>query len=150
LSFKLRSDAVGRDAETVADAELVILEELWKTGPLTVRQLAHVLYAPVNGAQCATVQKLLDRLEAKECVGSDRTVRPHIYRPTIDRDELIARRLRATADRLCGGSLIPLLTNLVRTSRLDAQERRQVRAVLEELDQKSKAKSSGSDARGRT
>ncbi len=134
---------MGRDAHVVADAELTVLEELWKAGPLTVRQLADALYDPGNGAQCATVQKLLDRLEAKECVGSDRTVRPHVYRPTIDREELIARRLRATADRLCGGSLVPLLTNLVRTSRLNAQERREVRALLAELDQKGQARRSG-------
>jgi BlaI family transcriptional regulator, penicillinase repressor len=133
----------------VADAELAVLEALWKAGPLTVRQLADALYDPGTGAQSATVQKLLDRLEAKECVGCDRGTRPHVYRPTIDREELIARRLRATADRLCGGSVVPLLTNLVRTTQLNAQERKEVRALVDELDQKGKAKGSGPEKRGR-
>jgi BlaI family penicillinase repressor len=140
---------MGRRDEVVADAELAVLEALWKAGPLTVRQLADALYDPGSGAQCATVQKLLDRLEAKECVGCDRAVRPHLYRATIDREELIARRLRATADRLCGGSLVPLLTNLVRASHLNARERREVRALLDELDRKGKAKSSETERRGR-
>lgn len=131
---------MGREAQGVADAELAVLEELWKGTPLTVRQLTDAIYDPGNDAQCATVQKLLERLEGKDCVARNRKARPHVYRATIGRDELIARRLRDTADRLCGGSLIPLITNLVRTGRLSPQERREVRALLVELDAKSKGK----------
>jgi hypothetical protein len=36
------------------------------------------------------------------------------FKAVIDRDELIGRRLRHMAEQLCGGSLTPLLINLVK------------------------------------
>jgi predicted transcriptional regulator len=80
------------------------------------------------------VQKLLDRLEAKGCVERDRSGWAHVFRAAIDRDELIGRRLQAVAEKLCGGSLTPLLTNLVRSKRLTARERRELRKLMNELD----------------
>jgi BlaI family penicillinase repressor len=124
----------------VADAELAVLEVLWERGPSTIRQLADALYPSGTVAHYATVQKLLERLEAKACVTRDRTAWAHVFQAKIDRDALIVRRLQATADRLCGGSLTPLLTNLVRAKRLTADERRELHALMAELDQQSKPK----------
>ena len=52
----------------------------------------------------------------------------------MNRDELIGRRLQAVAERLCGGSLTPLLTNLVRSKRLTPRERREIRKLMDELE----------------
>jgi predicted transcriptional regulator len=57
-----------------------------------------------------------------------------VFRASIDRDELIGRRLRALADSLCGGSLSPLLTHLVEGRGLSEQERRELRALVDKLD----------------
>jgi predicted transcriptional regulator len=95
--------------------------------------LTDLLYPEGTGSQYATVQKLLDRLEAKGCVGRDREVWPHVFRATVAREELIGRRLQATADKLCDGSLAPLLTHLVRRSELTADERQSLRSLLDEL-----------------
>ena len=38
------------------------------------------------------------------------------------------------AEKLCGGSLTPLLTNLVRSRRLTPKERREIRKLMDELD----------------
>ena len=46
----------------------------------------------------------------------------------------IAWRLQAVAEKLCGGSLTPLLTNLVRSKRLTPRERREIRKLMDELD----------------
>jgi predicted transcriptional regulator len=83
------------------DAELAALNTLWGQGAATARQLTAALYSPGTNAHYATVQKLLDRLESKQCVNRDRTVWPHLFRPVIDREGLIHRRLRATADKFC-------------------------------------------------
>jgi predicted transcriptional regulator len=53
----------------------------------------------------------------------------------MDRDELIGRRLQAVAEKLCGGSLTPLLTNLIRSKRLTPKERREIRKLMDELDE---------------
>jgi predicted transcriptional regulator len=123
-----------REPQDLPDAELAVLQVLWERGPATIRQLTDVLYPKGTDAHYATVQKLLDRLEAKECVVRDRSSWAHIFRAKIDRDELIGRRLEAVAEKLCGGSLTPLLTNLVRSKRLSAKERRELRALMDQLE----------------
>src|SRR5438445_9881487 len=118
----------------VTDAELGVLQVLWDRGPATIRQLTDALYPRGGTAQYATVQKLLDRLESKECATRDRSGSVHVFAAAIGREDLIDRRLRATAEQLCGGSLTPLLTRLVRTTPLTARERRELRDLIDELD----------------
>lgn len=99
--------------QDVTEAELALVQALWDEGPATIRQLVERVYQQNGTSVYATVQKLLDRLEAKGFVKRDRGGQVHIFRAAVNRDELIGRRLRAVADSLCGGSLSPLLTHLV-------------------------------------
>ena len=123
-----------RDPQDLPDAELAVMKRLWEYGPATIRHLTDALYPQSTDAYYATVQKLLDRLEAKDCVRRDRSSTPHVFRASVDRDAIIGRRLEAVAEKLCDGSLTPLLTNLVRSKRLTARERREIRKLMDELD----------------
>jgi predicted transcriptional regulator len=96
------------------------------------------LYADTPGSQHATVQKLLERLEAKGYVERDRNTWPHTYGASVDREQLIGRQLQQTADKLSEGSLLPLLTHLVKAARLSAEDRRSLRELLDELNNPSK------------
>ncbi len=125
-----------RNQVDVTAAELALLQALWDQGPATIRQLVERVYAQDGTSVYATVQKLLDRLEAKECVVRDRSVPVHVFQAAIGRDELIGRRLRAVADSLCGGSLTPLLTQLVEGAELSARDRKDLRALIDRLDRK--------------
>jgi predicted transcriptional regulator len=129
---------MARTPQDVTEAELAVLQLLWDDGPATIRQLTDVLYPGGGAAQYGTVQKLLDRLEAKGCVRRDRTPAAHTFAPVIARDELIGRRLQDMAEKLCGGSLTPLLTHLVRTRRLSIRERQELRDLIDELGPKNK------------
>jgi BlaI family penicillinase repressor len=131
---------MARTPQDVTDAELAVLQLLWEQGPASVRHLTDVLYPGGRASQIATVQKLLERLEAKDCVGRERQAGVYMFRATIDRDDLIGRRLQDLAEKLCGGSLTPLLTNLVRVKRLSAREHQELLALLESLDPGSRGK----------
>jgi predicted transcriptional regulator len=122
-------------SQDVTDAELAILQVLWDQGQATVRQLTDAIYPKGTASHYATVQKLLDRLEAKGCAARDRGQWPHVFAATIQREELIGLRLRAMAEKLCGGSLTPLLLHVLKTDQLSANERQELRAYLEELQQ---------------
>ena len=122
--------------QDVTEAELALLQALWDSGPATIRQLVERVYKQTGTSVYATVQKLLDRLEAKGFVNRDRSGPVHVFRAAIDRDELIGRRLRAVADSLCGGSLSPLLTHLVEGKGLSEKERRELRGLIDQLDRK--------------
>jgi BlaI family transcriptional regulator, penicillinase repressor len=122
----------------VPDAELAVLQALWEHGDSAIRQLADRLYADEGDNGYATVQKLLERLERKGYVARDRSGHAHVFRATVDRDTLVGRRLRAVAEKLCGGLMTPLLTHLVRAEALTDEERRELRALIDELDRKGK------------
>ena len=126
---------MGYEKRDLPDAELAVLQQLWERGPATIRELTDAVYPHGSEAHYATVQKLLDRLEAKGFVRRDRSLRAHAFQATIGRDQVIGERLQAMAEKLCGGSLTPLLTNLVRSKRLTPRERREIRKLMDELDQ---------------
>jgi predicted transcriptional regulator len=131
---------MGRPRHDVTEAELQVLQALWDQGPATVRQLTDRLYPGGGASAYATVQKLLERLEHKGGVSRRRGEAAQVFEAATTKDDLIARRLRAVAEQLCGGSLTPILTNLVRTGSLSVAERRELRALLEELTQVGKGK----------
>ena len=118
----------------VTDTELGVLKQLWSRGPSTIRQLTDRLYPDGGTAHYATVQKLLERLEAKSYVRRRLDGRVNVYRAVVDRQGLIADRLRETADRLCEGSLTPLLTQLVGSAGLSRAEVAQLRELVEQLE----------------
>jgi predicted transcriptional regulator len=125
---------MARTPQDITDAELAVLQVLWDEGALPIRRITDLLYPQGRAAQYATVQKLLERLEQKQCVRRDRSAAVHVFAASVDRDELVGRRLRAVADKLCGGSWTPLLTNLVQAQRLSEDERRMLRRLVDDLD----------------
>ncbi len=131
---------MARTPQDVTDMELAVLQQLWDHGPRTIRQLTEALYPGGGTPQYATVQKLLERLESKQFVGRDRSVAAHTFVAVVAREELIGRRLQEMAEKLCGGSLTPLLTHLVRTRRLSPAERQELRHLIDESDDKGNRK----------
>ncbi|MGC1276199.1 MAG: BlaI/MecI/CopY family transcriptional regulator [Planctomycetaceae bacterium] len=121
-----------RKAKDVTDAELAILRVLWESKRATVRAVATQVYPDEPTKQVPTVQKLLGRLESKSCVTRDRSVWPHLYSAAVVSDELVGRRLEATADQLCGGSFAPLLEYILRRRPIDSDEETLLRQYMEE------------------
>ena len=62
------------------------------------------------------------------------------FRTTVSRDELISRRLLDMAEKLCEGSVTPLLMNLVRSNRLSVRDLQELRALIDALRQQPKSK----------
>ena len=129
-----------KSLQDVTDAELTVLQFLWDRGPATIRQITDALYPKGTEAHYATVQKLLERLEAKDHVRRDRRGHAHRFSARTDRDALVGWRLRAMAEKLCGGMMAPLLTHLVRAETLTSEERQELRALIDDLDQSNRPK----------
>jgi predicted transcriptional regulator len=123
---------MGRPARDITESELAVLRILWDRGMATIRHLTDVLYPGGGAAQYATVQKLLDRMEAKAIVRRDRSLFVHQFAPLLDRDQLIGWRLRSLVETLCDGSLTPLLTHLARAGELTDEDREALRAIIRE------------------
>jgi len=124
-----------RPQRDVTEAELAILQVLWEEGTATVRRLIDRLY-PADGASAhATVQKLLERLEAKGCISRDRSGPVQVIAAAIGREALVRRRLRDVANELCGGSLAAMLSHLVNPGRLAARDRKALREFLSQIEE---------------
>jgi predicted transcriptional regulator len=114
----------------VTEAELRVLQALWDLGACTIRKLTDHLYPGGGQSAYATVQKLLDRLEESNCVARDRSAMTHVFVAAVSRDDLLGGQLRAVADRLCGGSVTPLLTHLLKNEALSDDDRKELRKLL--------------------
>ena len=125
---------MARTPQDVTDMELAVLQVLWERGPSSRRQITDVLYPGGGPAHFTTVQKLLERLEKKGCVARNDGEGPIVFTAIIDREQLISRRLLDVADKLCGGSLTPLLMNLVRAKPLTPRELQELQDLLQELN----------------
>ena len=116
----------------ITETELAILSVLWAKGTATIREITDELYSCRTTGQYATVQKLLERLEAKGCVKRDRTSFAHIFTAKIGRERLIGDELESLAKKLCNGSLTPLLMHLAEASQLSPEDYKMVRCLIDE------------------
>ena len=119
----------------LANAELAVMELLWEAETLTSRAIREVLYADSPKAQHGTVQRLLQRLEDKGFVQRDKTSAVHRFRAMITRAAYGGSELERLAKKLAGGSVAPLLTNLIEENRLSPEELARLRKLLESESQ---------------
>ncbi len=118
---------------SVTEAELSVLQVLWAMGLATIREIRDELYPGGATSEYSTVQKLLERLEAKSLVRRSREQVPHTFAARVDRDALIGQRLSEVADALCDGSMAGIVSHLVQRRDLSAAEREQLRLLFERV-----------------
>ena len=129
------------DPPDVTDAELAVLRHLWDRGTATRRQLTDAVYPDGGPAHYTTVQKLLERLEAKGHVRSELVDGVRVFAATVGRDDLIRRRLRDVADKLCDGAVAPLLMNLVGAGPVSDADLAELKALVRRLSKGTDPKS---------
>jgi predicted transcriptional regulator len=125
-----------RNPYDATEAEQAVLEVLWSKDMATIRHLTDELYPNGTASNFSTVQKLLERLEGKGFVERERRGSANWFRPLVDRQELIGRRLSAVAESLCDGSLTPLLQHLVEAHDLTSQDRESLQMLIEKFDER--------------
>ena len=127
---------MARKPRDVTQAEQTVLEALWAKGTATIRQLTDEIYPSATASNFSSVQKLLERLEAKRFVKRTRSGSVYVFRPLVDRQELIGRRLKAVAESLCDGSVTPLLEHLIEAHELTADDRKSLQELIDHWDEK--------------
>ena len=118
----------------ISDTELEVLKVLWDRSEGTVREILEEL-KPQKRWAYTTVQTLLNRLQTKGYVGSDRGGSAHVYRPAVSRDQLLQLRLNDLSRKLCEGTASPLVMALVEGVRFTPEEIDQFRKLLNQLEE---------------
>lgn len=127
-----------KHARDVTEAELNVLQVLWREGPLTIRGITEILEPKRVDAYYSTVKKLLERLESKGFVQREAAGIAFIYEATVARDDLVGRRLQDVAETLCEGSLTPLLTQLAQHHDLSRKQQKVLMDLIEDLAKQEK------------
>ena len=115
----------------IPDAEVDVLRLLWEREPLTAREIAKALYGETTTSTIGTVQKLLQRLEARKCIQRDRSDYVHQFHATVSQTEVAGQQLRLLAQKLSNGSLAPFVTHLVESKALTKKEKEAIKRLLE-------------------
>ena len=124
----------------VSDAEREVLRELWDAGPGTVRELQQRLAAGAPSWTRSTVITLLQRLEKKGYVASDRSGFAFVFRAIVSREELVHQRVSELAAELYDGQAAPLMLAFAQRQRFTPEELAELRRYLDELQSKHKRK----------
>jgi predicted transcriptional regulator len=123
---------------SLGENELDLLKMLWEHGPGTVRELNALSRQQGRLWAYTTVLTMLQRLEAKGYVRSDKSGVAHVFRPTVTRDKLLRQRLKDLSNQLCEGTATPLMLALVEGQRFTPDEISQFRQLLDQLENKKK------------
>jgi len=118
---------------TIPDSELDVIKVLWDRGQGTVREVLETLRAAGREWSYATVATLLDRLESKGMITSDRRELAFVYTPAITAQDVRQKRVQSLVDKLYQGEPGLLVLHLLKAHPLDAGQARQVRDLLEEM-----------------
>jgi predicted transcriptional regulator len=129
--------AMRKNAE-VSDAEMEVLRTLWEGGPGTVREVDARLQPLKRGWAYTTIQTLLNRLETKGYVKSDKRGLAHVFRAAVSRERFLSQRLQELSEEVCDGTATPLVMALVRGHRFTPAEIEQFRRLIEGLDTEAK------------
>jgi len=115
--------------------ELELLEQLWKLGASSVREVQESLPEKDRPAY-TTVQTIMYRLEEKKAVRRTKKIgNAHIFEPLVTR-KVVYRRLIDDLLELFGGSPAPVMSHLVDSGKLSLEDIRAVEKTLERLEKK--------------
>ena len=87
----------------MSDAEREVLKVLWENGPKTVREVLELLKEQGQQWTRSTVITLLQRLEKKGYVDSNRNQFAFVFRAAVSREQVVHSQMVELADELCDG-----------------------------------------------
>jgi predicted transcriptional regulator len=117
---------------TPTPRELEILKILWDQGASSVRDVHRHLLADDPELAYNTVQTMLRIMEGKGLVRHRLAGRTFIYTARFTRDESMLRFL----DRVFDGAASQLVSSLLRSERVSAEELEQMQALIAEARRK--------------
>ena len=112
------------------DAELLILNVLWRRGPSTVRRV-HEELAPERDTGYTTTLKLLQIMHEKGLVRRDTSERSHVYEAACGEAATKRGVVGDLLDRVFEGSARQLVMQALEAGKVSADELRQIRRLIE-------------------
>jgi predicted transcriptional regulator len=118
---------------SITDAELALMQVLWKQSPLTAREITERLQTEKDWHR-KTVNTLLSRLEKKAAVrvAKDRGDVKR-FSPLIEKQAYARMATSQFVDQLFDGDIAPLVASFAGSRRLDSAQISELQGLLEAL-----------------
>jgi predicted transcriptional regulator len=127
-----------KQSATFTEAELRIMDVLWRKGSGTVQQVLDWLPSTLAYNSVLTTIRILEK---KGHVKHVKDGRAHVYEPVIGREEATRSEIRHLVGRFFRNSHEALVLNILQDEAIDAGKLKRLREMLDRID-------AGSDARG--
>ncbi|MEW6993522.1 BlaI/MecI/CopY family transcriptional regulator [Colwelliaceae bacterium MEBiC 14330] len=114
------------------EAELTLLNVLWKMGPATVRQI-HEVVSQTQKTGYTTVLKILQIMHEKSLVIRDESNRAHVYAAANSQTQTQSSLIKDLISKAFGGSTSKLVMRALDES-TSAQEIDDIRKLLNSLE----------------
>lgn len=111
--------------QRVTKAELQLLEQMWKLGPASVREIQEGLPETRRPAY-TTVQTMIYRLEEKKAVRRTKKIGNALIFEAVFTRKAVHRRLIRDLLDLFGGSATPVVSHLIETGELSLADIREI------------------------
>jgi BlaI family transcriptional regulator, penicillinase repressor len=123
-------------------AEFEVMEVLWKMGEATVKQVRKALSKDKKLAY-TTVATLLNRLRERGYVDAEERNFAYVFRPIIEREQVVRRKLDDLVQKVLGGDVAPLAAYIAENRSLTSEQL----AALEEIVKSGSEKEGGDERR---
>ena len=120
---------------TLTPQELAIMKVVWQKDESTVRDVYETL-RETRPIAYTTVMTMMRILQEKGYLTRATQERAHVYRPAKPSQQVIGGMVRDFLDRVFDGASDALLVHLARDNKLTAKQRRIVRQLLDEKEDK--------------
>ena len=114
----------------LSSGELDLMDLLWREGPLTLAQAHERFDAAAVGY--TTMQTRLNRLVDKGL--ATKTGRPAEYSAAIEREQAQAGHLDQLISKLAGGSVVPLVAQLMQDRRISPNELAELKQLIHQAE----------------
>lgn len=119
--------------QKISSGEMEIMNLLWESGPLTINE-AHQKFDREIGY--TTIQTRLNRLVEKGLARKS-TERPAKYEAAISQDSVSAGHLNLLVERVAGGSVVPLVAQLLSNRKFTTDEITELKRFIAEAEESS-------------
>lgn len=121
------------------EAELELLQVLWQKGSATVREVHEVLSKSKTTGYTTTL-KIFQKMADKGLVVRDESQRSHVYAASWEAEKTQRQLVRHLLKGAFGGSSARLVMQALSERKATSEELREIRDLLDELDQEPKSR----------
>jgi predicted transcriptional regulator len=137
-----------KQSVTLTEAELRIMDVLWRSGSGTVQQVLDWLPSTLAYNSVLTTIRILEK---KGHVKHVKDGRAHVYEPIIGREEATRSEIRHLVSRFFRNSHEALVLNILQDEKIDTSDLKRLREMLDRSaisDKTRSVETRGRDARG--